>query len=102
MEILFLDAATQRLFSSRDLLETRYGGAMSKKIILRVAVLQAASSLAAIPTRPPFNLRRVAKSEYLVDLAPPSALRLVCEPLSDKKPRSIRAITILGVLASAD
>jgi hypothetical protein len=102
LEIHFLDADTHRLFSTRRLLETRYGSVASKKIMLRIAVLQAATSLAAIPTRPPFSLRRVAKSEYLVDLLPPDALRLACELSSSRDLRSIRAITILGVSSGAN
>jgi hypothetical protein len=102
LEIHFPDALSRRLFSTRALLETRYGLAVSKKIMLRMSVLQAATSLAAIPTRTPFNLRRVAKSEYWIDLTPPNVLRLVCESTSTQDLRSIRAITILGVLNVAD
>jgi len=102
LEIQFLDAATRQLFSTRRLLETRYGIVVSKKIMLRIAVLQAATSLAAIPTRPPFSLRRIAKSGYLVDLAPPDVLRLACDFSSSTDPRSIRAITILGVSTNAN
>jgi len=102
LEIHFLDAPTQRLFSTRHLLETRYGAAASKKIMLRMSVLQAATSLAAIPTRPPFRLRRVTESEYLIDLVPPNVLRLACEFSSTRDARSIRTITVLGVSIDAD
>jgi hypothetical protein len=102
LEIQFLDAATQRIFSTGSLLEARYGTAVSKKIMLRISVLQAATSLAAIPTRPPFSLRRAAKFEYLIDLVPPNVLRLACELSSSADLRSIRAITVLGVFNEDD
>jgi hypothetical protein len=102
LEIRFLDAATRHLFSTCRELDARYGGVLSKKIMLRISVLQAATNLAAIPPRPPFNLRSVAKSEFLIDLVPPNVLRLVCDLSPNKDLRSIRAITILGVSAGAD
>jgi hypothetical protein len=100
LEIHFLDAETKRLFSTRHLLEVRFG-VVSGKVMLRIAVLQAASNLAAIPTRPPFNLRRTADSEYLIDLVPPNVLRLACSSVAGGDLQSIRSITILGVSTDA-
>jgi hypothetical protein len=101
LDIYFFDAETQRLFSTRRLLEARYHCDLSKKIILRMAVLQAASNLASVPTRPPFNLRRIAKSEFLIDLVPPNALRFACDRSAVNDMQSVRAITIVGVTETA-
>jgi hypothetical protein len=69
--------------------------------MLRIAVLQAASSLAAIPTCAPFNLRSFAKSEYLIDLDQSNVIHLACDPPAARNAKLVRTVRILGVLEVA-
>ena len=65
--------------------------------MVRLAVLQAAPTLAAVPTRPPLRLRRRG-AEFLVDLTQQEVLRFKpLGPSADADPTTVRQVLILGL-----
>jgi hypothetical protein len=95
--VLFRNADDQRLFSTEKLLDRRFGPALSQKIKLRLLVLKAAAHLAMIPMHQPFCMRKVARGEYALDLAPPNVLRFAAIPAGAVPLSSIKTVTILSV-----
>lgn len=81
MEIQFRSARVERLFNSSKLLNGKYGDGMTKKIMLRLAALRNAETLAdyrAYDQRC-HELKENRKGQIAVDLVHP--FRLVFEPL---------------------
>jgi hypothetical protein len=97
VQIGFEDAAAQRLFSSRDLLESQYAPPLPTRIMMRLSVLKAAPSLAAIPQKPPLSLRQVGPEDFLIDLDPPRVLRLRAQDKVTADLTRIKTVTIVGV-----
>jgi hypothetical protein len=95
VQVAFENPAAQRFFSTRTLLERQYEAPLPARIMVRLAVLKAAPSLAAVPQTPPFSLRRTGTREFVVDLASPRVLRLKVD--RDVKLTEIKAVTVLGV-----
>jgi hypothetical protein len=102
VQVGFENASTLRLFSSRALLERRYAVPLASRIMLRVSVLRAAPSLAAIPKDPPFSLRRTGFGRFLIDLQPPRALLMRTYGDAEADLASIKSVAILGVVGLRD
>lgn len=96
VRVLFQTAADQRLFSTARLIDQRFGVLVSKKIQLRLLLLKAVPSLAMVTQHPPICLRRVATSEFTLDLVAPSVLKISANAESSNL-HLVEAITVLGV-----
>ena len=107
MEIYFRNRKLQRTFGSDRNLTRTHGRRMARLIMVRLAVLKNAPSLAQVPSTPPDRCHPLIGDrigQYAVDLVHP--FRLVFEPAHDPLPRGedggvelceITAITVLGV-----
>ncbi|WP_128948230.1 hypothetical protein [Bradyrhizobium nanningense] len=94
--ILFGSAAEQRLFSTAELLDRRFGPSLSGKIKSRLLLLRAAPNLAMVPTCQPYRLNKNSRGEYTLDLLPPKVLRFAAE--GSRTPQStIKTVKILAV-----
>ena len=107
MDVNFRTAKLEKIFSTRKSLIQVYGKPRAKKIMIRIAVLQAASCLAEVPSLPPERCHELSgekKGEFAVDLDP--SWRLVFCPAHEPVPRKedggidlkkVTAITIISV-----
>ena len=107
MDVQFRNTKFEKAFSSRKALVQKYGEGMAKKIMIRMGVLQAASSLANISILPPERCHELSgkrKGEFAVDLEHP--WRLIFRPTHDPVPlkedggidiHRVTTITILSV-----
>lgn len=98
VNLIFPDADTERLFSTKVLLERRFGAPISARIMMRLSVLGAAPRLSSIPRRSPFGLRQNG-DELLIDLVLGWCLRV--QPL-EPPPWDFAKIDSLLVLGLAD
>ena len=108
MDIAFRTRKLEKTFNVADALQKTYGARMAKAIMMRMAVLNAARSLALVPTTPPDRRHQLSgdrDEQFAVDLAHPH--RLVFEPNHRPLPRKrdggidteqVTAITILDVV----
>ncbi|MCP2223744.1 hypothetical protein [Bradyrhizobium elkanii] len=94
--ILFGSAAEQRLFSTAELLDRRFGPNLSKKIKSRLLLLRAAPNLTMVPTCQPYRLNKISRGEYTLDLLPPKVLRFAAEGGRTQQ-SMIKAVKILAV-----
>ena len=77
MTISFKTSSLRRTFNSKKSLVREYGDKNAKRIIIRMAVLSAASNLAAVPTAKPDRchpLKGDRRGQYAVDLVHPFRL----------------------------
>ncbi len=87
MQIGFGGSKLRKIFNSQRELQRAYGERMAKVIMVRMAVLTAASSLDVVPTTPPdrrHELQGQLAGKYAVDLVHPQ--RLIFEPDHDPVP----------------
>jgi proteic killer suppression protein len=108
LDIAFRGRKLEKTFNSASALQKAYGARMAKAIMLRLAVLKTARTLAMVPTTPPdrrHQLRGDRDEQFAVDLVHPH--RLVFEPNHDPLPRKddggidveqVTAITIIDVI----
>ena len=108
MDIAFRTRRLEKTFNAAGALQKAYGDRMAKAIMIRLAVLKAAPTLALVPTTPPdrrHQLRGDRDEQFAVDLVHPH--RLVFVPNHDRLPRKddggidvaqVRAITITEVI----
>jgi proteic killer suppression protein len=108
LDIAFRTRKLEKTFNSAGELQKAYGARMAKAIMIRLAVLKAARTLALVPTTPPdrrHQLRGDRDEQFAVDLVHP--YRLVFEPNHDPLPRKddggidveqVTAITIMDVI----
>ena len=108
MDIAFRTRKLEKTFNSAEVLQKAYGARMAKAIMIRLAVLKAARTLALVPTTPPdrrHQLRGDRDEQFAVDLVHPH--RLVFEANHDPLPRKddggidveqVTAITIIEVI----
>lgn len=96
VQLTFADEISRRLFSSKALLESGFEPPLPARIMVRIAVLQAAPNLGVVSRRPPLGLRR-SGDEYLIDLTPTHALRILPQGASPSDPASITRACIVGV-----
>ncbi len=108
MDIAFRTRKLEKTFNSAGELQKAYGARMAKAIMIRLAVLKAARTLALVPTTPPdrrHQLRGDRDEQFAVDLVHPH--RLVFEANHDPLPRKddggidveqVTAITIIEVI----
>jgi proteic killer suppression protein len=108
LDIAFRTRKLEKTFNSVGELQKAYGARMAKAIMIRLAVLKAARTLALVPTTPPdrrHQLRGDRDEQFAVDLVHPR--RLVFEPNHDPLPRKddggidveqVTAITIIDVI----
>ncbi|MBC9880868.1 hypothetical protein G8O24_26430 [Bradyrhizobium sp. INPA01-394B] len=95
--IMFGSAAEQRLFSSAELLDRRFGPKLSNNIKMRLLLLRAATNLAMVPTCQPYSLKKLPHGEYTLDLLPPKILRFTADAGRSSQQSKIKAVKILGV-----
>jgi proteic killer suppression protein len=108
LDIAFRTRKLEKTFNSAGELQKAYGARMAKAIMIRLAVLKAARTLALVPTTPPdrrHQLRGDRDEQFAVDLVHPH--RLVFEANHDPLPRKddggidveqVTAITIIEVI----
>lgn len=108
MDILFRSRKLERAFNSCRELTKAYGRRLARAIMVRLAVLRSAPSLAEVPTFPPERRHELSgnrKGEFAVDLVHPH--RLVFVPANDPVPfrrdggidtSRVTAITIIEVV----
>lgn len=106
--LVFRTRKLEKTFNSAEVLQKAYGARMAKAIMIRLAVLKAARTLALVPTTPPdrrHQLRGDRDEQFAVDLVHPH--RLVFEAYHDPLPRKddggidveqVTAITIIEVI----
>lgn len=84
MDIAFRSRKLKKIFDSESELRRAHGKLLARKIMLRLAVLKAASNLSLVPTQPP-NRRHLLKGgrnrQFAVDLD--QSYRLVFRPDHD-------------------
>ena len=81
MEIRIASRKLQKILNSQDRMKREYGADMAKAIMMRMAVLQGAPTLAAVPVSKPERCHRLQgdrKDRFAVDLRHP--FRLLFEP----------------------
>jgi len=101
----FPDATSQRVFNDYDLLKSRFGLRLARKIANRMAMLKAAKHLGMIDDCPPVRLRRVNgySDHFTVDLLGSQRLRFAARVRSGRQRSPLRdhslvnEIEILGV-----
>ncbi len=108
MEIAFRTRKLERAFNAADALRKTFGARMARVIMLRMAVLRVARSLALVPTTQPDRRHQLSgdrNEQFAVDLVHP--YRLVFEANHEPVPRKedgaigtqqLTAITILDVV----
>ena len=108
MDIAFRTRKLEKVFKAEDTLQKAYGARMARVVMIRMAVLRAAGSLALVPTTPPDRRHQLGggrKEQFAVDLVNPH--RLVFEADHRPLPRKddggidteqVTAITILDVV----
>ena len=108
MEVTFRTRKLQKTLNSKDSLTREYGNQMTQRIILRLAVLKSATSLAKVPTTPPDRCHMLTgdrSEQFAVDLIHPQ--RLIFEPNHDPIPRKedggidldeVKAVTVIGII----
>jgi len=108
LDIAFRTRKLEKTFNSAGELQKAYGARMAKAIVIRLAVLKAARTLALVPTTPPdrrHQLRGNRDEQFAVDLVHPQ--RLVFDANHDPVPRKedggidveqVTAITITDVI----
>ncbi len=108
MDIAFQSKKLERAFNSCRELTKTYGDRLAKAIMVRLAVLGSAPSLAEVPTVPPERRHQLSgrhKGQFAVDLVHPH--RLVFIPANNPVPcqsdggidtGGVTAITILEVV----
>jgi plasmid maintenance system killer protein len=107
MNITFISRGLARQFGSEGMLVKTYGQATAKRIMSRMAVLNAVSNLSDLPTDLPTRRHKLGgrrRNQFAVDVSP--NMRLVFTPNHDPMPTrkdggldlaSITDITILEV-----
>lgn len=88
MEIYFKKSKLRKVFESESALNRKYGNRMARKIMMRLAVLEAASCLAEVPTTKPERCHQLSEDrdeQFAVDLVHPH--RLIFEVNHDPIPR---------------
>ena len=107
MDIAFRTRKLKKNFNEEAALRKAYGARMAKAIVLRMAVLRAASNLAQVPITKPDRRHQLSadrEGEFAVDLV--DAYRLVFKPNHEPVPckedggidlERVSAITILEV-----
>lgn len=108
MDIAFRTRKLEKAFNAADTLQKTYGARMARTVMIRMAVLRAAPSLAAVPTTPPDRRHQLGgdrDEQFAIDLVHPH--RLVFEVNHEPVPRKddggidaerVRAITVLDVV----
>jgi len=108
LDIAFRTRKLEKTFNSAGGLQKAYGARMAKVIMIRLAVLKAARTLALVPPTPPdrrHHLRGDRDEQFAVDLVHP--YRLVLEANHDPLPRKddggidveqVTAIRIIDVI----
>ena len=108
MDIAFRTRKLEKAFNSERVLEKTYGDRMARILMIRLAVLKNARTLAMVPTTRPERLHRLVgnrSGQYAVDLVHPH--RLIFEPDHDPVPlrqdgsadaEQVTAITIIDVV----
>lgn len=106
MKITFGSRKIQKIFNSEKELAKEYGSQQCSKIKTRMKVLEAAVSLAEIPTQKPERLHALKgerKNQFAVDLVHPYRLILEVEgemplqPNGEIDKQKITEIVIVGV-----
>ena len=107
MDIAFRTNKLQKTLNSQSALRKSYGDNLARSLMIRLAVLRNARTLALVPTTKPERrhlLKGKRKGQFAVDLD--RSFRLVFEPNHDPVPRSedggidierVTAITITEV-----
>jgi proteic killer suppression protein len=88
LDIAFRTRKLEKTFNSAGELQKTYGAQMAKVIMIRLAVLKAARTLALVPTTSPdrrHQLRGDRNEQFAVDLVHPH--RLIFKPNYDPLPR---------------
>ena len=108
MEIAFRTRKLERIFNTVKTLQKTYGARMAKVIMMRMAVLKAARSLAAVPITPPERRHQLGgdrDEQFAVDLVHPYRLVLAAnhKPVPRKDDggidtEQVTAITVLNVV----
>ena len=108
MEIVFRTRKLEKAFNAADAVQKTYGARMARVIMMRMAVLRAARTLALVPTTPPDRRHQLSgdrDEQFAVDLVQP--YRLVFEANHEPVPREegggidteqVTAIKILDVV----
>lgn len=99
MEIGFCDARLCAIFNSYQLLCESYGREIARSVAVRMGLLLAAPSLAAVPRKPPIGLK-AGEGTFTVSLAQARRLRFKPSSIGDHTSvelEKITAIEILGV-----
>ena len=88
MDIRFRTAKLQKIFNEEKRLNREYGNQMARKIMMRMAVLEAAEDLSLVPREPPPRCHQLTadrRGQFAVDLEQP--YRLIFEPANKPLPR---------------
>ena len=108
MEIAFRTRKLEKAFNTQRVLKKQYGARMARILMIRLAVLKNARTLAMVPTTPPERLHKLGgkrSGQYAVDLVHP--YRLILEPGNEPVPRGqdgsvdldqVTAITVIDVV----
>lgn len=103
MDVFFRSRKLAKVFNSQRELQKQYGERMARTIMIRLAVLKNARTLARVSTTPPERRHKLAgqrKEQYAVDLLHP--YRLVFEPtpgtVGGGDAGNVTAITIIEVI----
>lgn len=108
MEIDFKKTKLKRIFESESALKRKYGDRMARTIMMRIAILDASSCLAEVPTTKPDRCHQLTEDrdeQFAVDLVHPQ--RLIFEVDQDPIPRNedgginkenVTAIVIIEVI----
>ena len=88
MEVYFNKSRLRKVFESEAALNRKYGNRMARKIMMRLAVLEAASCLAEVPITKPERCHQLSEDrdeQFAVDLIHP--FRLIFEVDHEPIPR---------------
>ena len=109
MQVRYKTTRMRKLFLSEAALIRRHGTRVAGLIQDRVAVLESASNLSQVPTRPPERRHQLTQNrdeQYAVDVRHP--LRLVFEPDYEHTPRNAdggvntEAVTAIVIIEVTD
>ncbi len=109
MDVVFQTRKLKKLFNSENLLKKEYGTQLTKKIMVRMAMLKAAKNLADISSKPParrHQLKGDRKEQFAVDLVHPYRLVFVSD--HEQSPRKedggieTRMITAIRIIDVTD